>query len=206
MDDALTRDVVRGLREGSPDAWRTLYDMFAHRVWCSVAPRLGYRPADIADVVQETMLAAARSARQFDETKGTLWQWLWGIARIQLALHYRKQQRHDRCQNTAWIAANQDRLSRWLDGSEPAPADLPETAELAESVRETLRELPEDYEAILTAKYLDGESVDEIAGQQSSTPMAVRSKLARARDAFRQTFTRLTGTSTSDAEARHARP
>ena len=33
----------------------------------------------------ETMLAAARSARTYDASKGTLWVWLWGIARMQVA-------------------------------------------------------------------------------------------------------------------------
>src|SRR3954451_20271646 len=104
MDEQEAHAVVRGLRAGSADAWRALYDTFAERVWCGVARLLGPHSADVADVVQETMLAAARSARTFDADRGSLWIWLWGIARLQVALHYRKQKRHDRLKQAGdWL-------------------------------------------------------------------------------------------------------
>ena len=200
MDDDQARDVARGLRDGNPDAWHALYDAFAERVWRGVARLIGPNTADVADVVQETMLAAARSARGFDPAKGSLWNWVWGVARLQVALHFRKRQRNDRLKEAS------SRVVRWLDGSDPPPADLLESAELAESVRFALTELPDDYESLLTAKYLDGDSVGEIADRERSTETAVRSKLARARDAFRTVFLRITGAKPSGAEACHEHP
>jgi RNA polymerase sigma-70 factor (ECF subfamily) len=61
---------------------------------------------------------------------------------------------------------------------------------MAELVRAALATLPPDYAFLLTARYLDGESVDVIAVQERSTEVAVRSKLARARQAFREVFAR----------------
>jgi RNA polymerase sigma-70 factor (ECF subfamily) len=207
MDEHLAREVARGLREGRPDAWRSLYDAFAERVWRGVARRLGAASGDVADVVQETMLAAARSARAYDPAHGSLWNWLWGIARHQVALHYRKQKRHDRLKHAGdWLAASAGRLAHWLDGVAPAPTDLLESAELALLVRLALAELSDEYETLLTAKYLDGETVGQIAGRERSTETAVRSKLARARDAFRKVFLQLTTDSPTDAEACHDRP
>ncbi|MCE9564869.1 MAG: RNA polymerase sigma factor [Planctomycetes bacterium] len=207
MDEQQERDVVRGLREGRPDAWRTLYDAFAERVWRGIARLLGPQSADVADVVQETMLAAARSARSYDAKSGSLWMWLWGIARMQVALHFRKQKRNDRLKQAGdWLAASGGRLAHWLDGIDTTPTDLLETAELASIVRTTLTELPGDYEALLTAKYLDGDSVELIANRERSTETAIRSKLARAREVFRTTFLRLTGDRTTDAEACHELP
>jgi RNA polymerase sigma-70 factor (ECF subfamily) len=213
MDEHLAREVARGLREGRADAWRTLYDAFAERVWRGVARLLGPGSTDVADVVQETMLAAARSARTFDEASGSLWNWLWGIARIQVALHFRKQKRHDQLKRAGdWLTASAGRLAHWLDGIGTAPTDLLESAELALLVRLALAELPGEYEALLTARYLEGESVEQIAGRENSTQTAVRSKLARAREAFRKVFLRLTradrltGASPTDAETCHERP
>jgi RNA polymerase sigma-70 factor, ECF subfamily len=194
MDEKQARDVVRGLREGRADAWRSLYDTFAERVWCGVARLLGPHSADVADVVQETMLAAARSARTFDADRGSLWIWLWGIARLQVALHFRKQKRHDRLKQAGdWLAASNGRLARWLDGTDAAPSDLLETAELAVFVRATLAELSDDHAALLTARYLDDDTVETIAGREQCTETAVRSRLARGRQAFRLVFARLTG-------------
>src|SRR5262249_16057180 len=99
-----------------------------------------------------------------------------------------------------WLAAGNGRLTRWLDGTEPSPSALLEAAELAVLVRETLTELSDDYEALLTAKYLDRQSVEQIAAPRKRTETAVRSRLPRAGDAFRQTFTRITGGTVYNAE------
>jgi RNA polymerase sigma-70 factor, ECF subfamily len=207
MDDTLACDMADGLRDGRADAWQALYDAFADRVWRGIARLIGPNSADVADVVQETMLAAARSARTYDAAKGSLWHWLRGIARLQVALHFRKQRRHDRLKTAGdWLAASNGRLSRWLDGSDTTPTSLLETAELATIVRTTLTDLPGDYETLLTAKYIDGDSIAEIAVRERSTELAVRSKLARAREAFRQAFARIAGGDMTDAETCNERP
>ncbi len=188
MDEHQEREVALGLRGGNPDAWRALYDAYAQRVWRAVARRLGPSAADVADVVQETFLAAARSARTYDPARGPLWVWLWGIARLHVALYYRKKGQQDRLHQARLRLAADGHLLGWLDGRRDAPGEALAAGELAELVRATLAELPADYETVLTAKYLDGESVGAIAERERSTEVAVRSKLARARQAFREAF------------------
>jgi RNA polymerase sigma-70 factor (ECF subfamily) len=189
MDEHQERELARGLRAGKADAWRALYEAYAEQVWRAVARLMGPQSAEVADVVQETFLAAARSAGTYDPGRGPLWLWLWGIARRHVALHYRKRERHDRLKNAgAWLAAGNGQVLRWLEGREDGPPELLEAAELVTLVRATLAGLPADYEDLLTAKYLDGASVEQIAGREHSTSTAVRSKLARARQAFRQAF------------------
>jgi RNA polymerase sigma-70 factor, ECF subfamily len=152
---------------------------------------MGAESADVADVVQETFLAAARSARTYDSSRGTLWLWLWGIARRHVAIHYRKEKRHDRLRGAGdWLAVGNGQLLRCLQEESAAPPELLAAAELATLVRATLTELPDEYETLLTAKYLDGISVDDIASREGSTAVAVRSRLARARQAFRQLLLR----------------
>jgi RNA polymerase sigma-70 factor (ECF subfamily) len=193
MDEQTEREVARGLRAGEADAWRALYDAYAERVWRAIARLMGADSADVADVVQETFLAAARSAHAYDAARGSLWLWLWGIARRHVALHYRKEKRHDRLRAAErWLASRNGPVLRCLEGSDAAPPDVLAAAELATLVRATLTELPDEYESVLTAKYLDGESVEHIARQERSTVTAVRSRLARARQAFRQLLLRST--------------
>jgi RNA polymerase sigma-70 factor (ECF subfamily) len=79
-------------------------------------------------------------------------------------------------------------VARWLEDRAQGPADSLADAELAGLVRDTLTELPADYEILLTTRYLDGASVEQIAGRENSTAVAIRSKLARARQAFREAF------------------
>ena len=205
MEAPNEREIARGLREGKTDAWRALYDAYARRVWQSAARWMGAsaaRSADVADVVQETFLAAARSARSYDAARGSLWMWLCGIARNSVALHFRKQERQDRLRQAGeWLAAGNQRVVRWLENREADPGEVLAAAELAAVVRTVLTEIPLDYETLLTARYLDDVSVEQIAGQQQCSTTAVRSKLARARQAFREAFVK-TSTYSPDGHAR----
>jgi RNA polymerase sigma-70 factor (ECF subfamily) len=186
MDQTQESRIAFGLRASQPEAWALFYDAFAERVWRASARLLGPASSDIADVVQETFLAAARSARGYDPAKGSLWSWLWGIARRQLALHLRKKHRAQQ----VTVLANNGLLSRWLEGQEVLPDQSLEARELADLVRTTLAELPAEYADALTAKYVDEFSVEEIAHEERCTETAIYSRLARAKQAFREAFTK----------------
>jgi RNA polymerase sigma-70 factor, ECF subfamily len=181
-------EVVQGLREGNADAWRTLYNAYCRQIWQSVARLIGPNAADVADVVQETFIAAARSAHKYDAARGPLWQWLYGIARNHVALHFRKR-RYDHLRPPDEIGTKgSPEILRWLEDHKEQPDDVLYSAELASMVRVVLADLPVDYESVLTAKYIDGASLEQIAGSEKSSVAAVNSRLARARQAFRQVF------------------
>jgi RNA polymerase sigma-70 factor (ECF subfamily) len=166
-----------------------LYDTYSVDVWRYVARMLGDQPADVADVVQETFLAAAKGARQFDPERGTLWSWLAGIAHNQSSLSWRRVVKGNRLRELAEAGAGE--LRRWLDGS--AETDrLAERRESAELVRFVLANVPADYATLLSAKYLDERSLDEMAVQFGGSVEAIKSKLARARREFRRIFEQMT--------------
>jgi RNA polymerase sigma-70 factor (ECF subfamily) len=191
MEVTREQRLARGLREGRSEAWHALYEEYARPVWQSVARLMGPQSADVADVVQETFLAAARSARTYDSERGSLGRWLLGIARRHVALHYRRQVRQDRVRNAAErLGAGHEQVVRWLENRHPDPPEALASAETAVLVRAALAELAADYQTLLTARYLDGVAVEQLAEEHGCTTVAVRSKLARARRAFRAVFAR----------------
>jgi RNA polymerase sigma-70 factor, ECF subfamily len=154
-----------------------------------VARRRGPCVADVADVVQNSFRGAARSARHFDESQGTLWSWLSGIARNHVSQYFRQMQRQARtAQTAAALGPQHDQVLTWLEGREAAPLETLMTNETARLVRHTLSELSGDYGALLSQKYLEGVSVEQMANERDASETAVRSRLARARQAFRQAF------------------
>ena len=191
MQTSKQKHIVQGLQAGDKEAWLTLYDAYSRRVWENVA-RLVSDPAAVPDIVQETFLEAARSAHTYDAERGSLWIWLWTLARRQMALYFRKQGR----------SVGIERLRKWwssLDGHKQqmvehleAPVNLLASRELSELVRHCLTRLDAEHQAVLLAKYLDEKSADSIAGQLGCSVVAVRSKLARARKAFRREFSMMT--------------
>ena len=146
--------LARGLAAGSIEAWHALYDAYAEAVWHSVARRVGPHTAVVADIVQETFLLAARSARSFDPSRGTALGWLRGIARTQTALHFRRRQTRPEAAGDDFRAVARD-----------ADADPLAEAETAAAVRQVLGALPQDYEILLVGKYLDGLTLDELVWQ-----------------------------------------
>ena len=188
--DKLTDQIVAGLQRGSRRAWVRLYETYAERLWCEVARLMGSGAADVADVVQEVFLAAATSAGRFDPDRGSLWVWLVGIARRQVALQFRRQT--SRLQNARrWWASLDGSAKQWLSGWADAPDNVLESKELAWLARVALLELPADYQTLLTRKYLDGAPAKQIAREADSNAEAIRAKLMRARRAFRKTFLKL---------------
>ena len=199
--------VVQGLRDGCREAWGRLYDGYNVEVWRYVARLLGPRPTAVADVVQEVFLAAAIAARQFDAERGNLWGWLAGIAHHKVVAHWRQTSRADRVRAMAQAGAVE--IRHWFDpqildgtrrsdggsgaGSDGAPgSDGLAAVDLADLIRSVLAQLPVDYAALLTAKYLDDRPLSDLAVEWGGTVDAIKSKLARARREFRAKFALLT--------------
>jgi RNA polymerase sigma-70 factor (ECF subfamily) len=163
----------RAVLAGDEDAWRSWYEqeyagLYAYALW-----RAGGQ-CDLADeAVQEAWLTAVRRVRSFDPTQGSFAGWLRGIAANVLRNQLR---------------ARLHRRSQSLNGHLPAPDAERARREQAERVAQALGRLPDHYEAVLRAKYLDGQSVADIAAASGDTPKAVESLLTRARQAFREVY------------------
>ncbi len=192
MNKDAEQEIADGLQQGDRQAWLELYEAYAECVWNNVARLMGFDCPAVADVVQETFLAAARSAVNFDPERGSLRIWLHGIARRQIALYYRK---HDPKIILArvkkwWASLDGDKVD-WINAKEDSPPEVLEARQLAALVRFALIKLPAEHQALLLAKYVDGQTVNKIAADFDYSPVALTSKLARARKMFRVAFSKL---------------
>jgi RNA polymerase sigma-70 factor (ECF subfamily) len=170
-DRALERGLWRAVLAGDEEAWRAWYEasfesLYAYALWRCAGLR------DVADeIVQETWLIAVRHVRRFDPERASFISWLRGIAGNLARNHFRKEKR---------------RPTVALEAAElPARRDM-ERREQAESIAQALAELPAHYEAVLRAKYLDQESVADIAAVRGESVKVVESLLTRARQALRE--------------------
>jgi RNA polymerase sigma-70 factor (ECF subfamily) len=187
LDESEQRAVIRGLRDGQRAAWTDLYDGYSADLWRYVSRLVGSASTDVADIVQETFMVAANSAGKFDEARGSIWGWLTGIAHHHVSAYWRQIAKQERLRELADRRAGQ--LSRWIEGT----ADLREpheVNELTEVVRATLALLSSDQAAILTAKYVDDLSLENISIDWGITVEAAKSRLARARSEFRSKLER----------------
>lgn len=163
----------RAVLAGDERAWHAWYDeafdsLYAYALWrCAGLRELA------EEVVQDTWLVAVRRVRDFDPERGSFAGWLRGIA-AKVVLNQLRQRRRER-------------RTQPLGNAEPWVNEA-EQGELAERIATALAALPERYEAVLQAKYVDQRSVAEIATRWGETPKAIESLLTRARQAFREVY------------------
>jgi RNA polymerase sigma-70 factor (ECF subfamily) len=167
-----TRDAVLA---GDAGAWRRWYDAHFDRLAAYARWRCGGLRGLTDDVLQETWLVAVRRLRTFDPARGTFFDWLRGIASNAARAAVRARCRRDKRNRPLATAADR-----------PAPAVA--TDDTAARVAAALAAVPDRYEAVLRAKYLDRQTVDEIAAARGDSPKAVESLLSRARQAFREAY------------------
>jgi len=165
---------------GDEAAWRAWYDAHAEDVRRYAHWRCGGRHELADEVVQETWLTAVRKVRSFDPSSGSFRAWVCGIVGGIAANMVRKHQRS---------AARQQVLVEV-----PATSTIESNDDRSWATAMALSELNPRHEQVLRAKYLDGQSVNDIAANWNETPKAIESLLTRARDAFRETYTRLNAT------------
>lgn len=190
LDDVST---MTRLRAGDAEAWDSLYRRYRERVWRYVARATGAGDEQVADLVSETFLEAARCARSFDAAKGSAAGWILGIASRRVADAWRKTYRNRRLHEG--LAFSQDgRTGPPADersGALSEPERKLSAKERADAVRQALASLPGDYAELLAGKYFDDASLEELAAARGESAVAISSRLARARDALRQALRRV---------------
>jgi len=175
----------RGLRSavlaGDEQAWRAWYEESFAGLDAFVRWRCAGRQDWADDIMQETWLVAVRRIRSFEPKRGSFADWLRGIAANLLRNQLRKH-----------------RPTPSLNGMPPEVASLSSpgrnevhSRDRSEQIALALSKLPERYEAALRAKYLDRQSVAQMAEAWLETPKAIESLLTRAREAFRDEYRRL---------------
>jgi RNA polymerase sigma-70 factor (ECF subfamily) len=175
------RTIRDAVLAGDAEAWRRWYDAHFDRLATYVRWRCGGLRDLADDVLQETWLVAVRRLRSFDPAKGAFFHWLCGIA-------------SNAARGAIRTRCRQKKRGRQLVPADdkPAPDDGP-AEERAERVAAALAALPTHYEAVLRAKYLDRQTVDEIATARGDSPKAIESLLSRARQAFREAYEQTDG-------------
>jgi RNA polymerase sigma-70 factor (ECF subfamily) len=133
------------------------------------------------DLNQEIWLEALGGIDQCDATRGSFRNWLFGIARKRVALHYR---RRALAGNPTPIGDPFEESAEAADSS-VLPEDVLEQVEQRSVVRAAMLVLPDDRRKALVWKYVEGLSVETIAIRMERTAKAVESLLSRAREQMR---------------------
>jgi RNA polymerase sigma-70 factor (ECF subfamily) len=168
--------LVREAQRGSRAAFDMLVLKYQRRIERLLA-RSVHDPADVADLCQETFLAAYRALPAF-RGDSAFYTWIYRIA-INAAKRHRSRQRPveslDDDEGTFGTAVP--------PSDDVTPEALMASRQLARGLDEAVAALAEDQRRALLLREVDGLSYDEIADLMDCPTGTVRSRIFRAREA-----------------------
>ena len=177
-------ELVRRVLNKERQAFEEFFEAYFGRLYRFCAARM--RETDACeDVVQETMFKAMKSLNSY-RGEASLFTWLCQICRNEISNWYH---RHGKKSEPLVSLDDDPNLRAALESLDAlTPDEAAHRQTLEKLVQLTLDYLPDHYGRALEWKYLEGLSVEEIAGRLSLGVIATQSLLARARKAFRRGF------------------
>src|SRR5262245_3638614 len=144
-----------------------------------------------SDIVQQTFLEAQRDFAAFrGASADELRAWLRHLLLNNVADFTRRYRAAAKRQIGREVALAEDRPSGSGEGGvaadTPSPSGRAVAHEQAEALRRALERLPEDYRQVITWRYLEEQSFDEIARRMQRSVNAVRKLWLRAVERLRQ--------------------
>ena len=169
--------LVREAQAGSRVAFDLLVLKYQRRVERLLA-RSVRDPADVADLCQETFLAAYRALPAF-RGDSAFYTWIYRIAINAAKRHWARQRPLE--------SLDDDEGTFGTDASprdDATPEALLASRQLAQGLNEAVEALADEQRRALLLREVDGLSYDEIADLMDCPPGTVRSRIFRAREAL----------------------
>lgn len=163
--DSLHGLLTRGLA-GDQNAYHFFLKELSGNLRAFFRKRLTTRPAEVEDMVQETLIAIHKQRHTYQHDQA-LAAWIYAIAHYKLVDLLRRQSRHD------WLNTPLDEEQEILFASDP------EASEARRDIIKLLEQLPEGQRQIITQVKLEGWSIKEAAGASGMSETAVKVSIHR---------------------------
>ena len=186
---------ARAILAGDEAAFRSTFDTYFPRLYRFALARTAGNEDAAQEIVQQTFCKAIERLETY-RGEASLYAWFCQVCRNTLIDSARRVGRQGihitLLEETGEIRAILDTLSA---PSATEPDNQAGRMEILRLIQATMDALPERYGDVLEWKYIDGLSVDEIAGRLGVGSKAAESTLTRARAAFRRAVEDIVGAS-----------
>jgi len=171
-------DLVKKIRNGEQEAFKILYLKYSDLLFTYLLHHLGNNRELATDIWQETWCVAVEKIDNF-QMKSSFFTWLCSIAKNKIYDHYRQSKRQGSMITTEKLP---------IDIAAEEINDDQFNSEIQANVVFVLANLKSNYIQLLTDKYIENRSTEEIALAIGRSYKATESMLTRAREAFRKEF------------------
>jgi RNA polymerase sigma-70 factor (ECF subfamily) len=185
-------DLARRVLAGDEAAFDEFFDRYFPRLYRFAVARLGGNEDESEEVVQRVLIRAIGRMETY-RGEAALFTWLCTLCRREIATSRERQGRRGEVSLFDDRPEIREALDALAAGVDADPETTARRRELSRLVQQTLDHLPGRYGDVLEWKYIEGLSVEEIAGRLGLGYKAAESLLTRARTAFRDGFALVTG-------------
>jgi RNA polymerase sigma-70 factor (ECF subfamily) len=189
MQDDASHTLLERAREGDRQALEDLIARHQAQVY-RFGLKMCRNPEDAEDVLQDTLLAMARSVRDF-RGASSISTWLYTIARNHCIRKRRKSKFAPATTYSLETDAGVEAVS--LRDPSKAPDDVVADRQVSRALEEAIRSLEPKYREVLLLRDEEGLTGPEVAEVLGLSPQAVKSRLHRARLAVREKVAPLLG-------------
>lgn len=179
------KQLVKRMLKGEQAAFDEFFARYHPRIYRFCKNRAPEN--DVDDIVIKTMRQGMRRAETY-RGESSLLTWLYQVARSELSAYYLQKGRQ---KNTLFIEDNtaaMDHIDSLSIDEQFTPEGALNRQRHIALIHTMLDQLPGEYGRVLEMKYVEGIAVDDIAERLSTTNIAIQSMLARARKAFKSTY------------------
>jgi len=192
MEHELGTSYLGRLQNREPPAIQEWFEAFADCLYTYVFYRVDRDEQTAADVVQDTFVEALAHIDQYDPERGTMAAWLTTLSRNHITRALKARGRFAAV--AQWKSVDADLLASFQRlATEQLPQEALEKKEIHDLVQMTLASIPGNYRKVLVLYYHRGLSLRDIASRAGKSEGAAKVLLHRARQAFKEAFSRMAG-------------
>lgn len=192
-DREIDQQLVERVQRGDKQAFDLLVIKYQRRL-ARLLSQFIRDATEVDDVTQETFIKAYRALPSF-RGESAFYTWLYRIG-INTAKNFLVTQ--GRRAPTTSIGFDNEDAENFEEGSQLREMNTPESElmskQIAQTVNQTLQELPEELRMAITLREIEGLSYEEIAGIMNCPIGTVRSRIFRAREAIAEKLRPMLGT------------
>ena len=171
-------ELVAAARAGSPEAIEALLETYQQRIF-GFGLRMCGDAEDAKEVLQDTLLAAARNVKDF-RGGSSLSTWLYTIARS-FCIKRRRRTKYAPTEELSF-----DALGAALPAAGPAPDEIASQREVRRALAGVIESLDPDSREVLVLRDIEGLTAPEVAEITATSVDAIKSRLHRARASVRE--------------------
>lgn len=190
MGEQVDKDLVRRVQNGDKKAFDILVRKYQHKI-IQLISRYIKDPSEALDVAQESFIKAYRALPRF-RGDSAFYTWLYRIAINTAKNHLVARSRKLADYEIDVADAEQFEGSARLRNND-TPEHLLLTAEIAQTIRQAIDDLPEELRIAISLRELEGMSYEEIAQAMDCPVGTIRSRIFRAREAIDKKLSPLLG-------------